>query len=110
MVQLIELLGNRNAVKILMFFLRKPTMQTYQQNIKKEVKLAKATLIKWLRYLEKGDTVGKLDLILCAIFLGTAVSAKYSSLFLLLLFGLHLILLIVNPKSRRKLLPDLLFG
>ena len=53
MVQLIELLENRNAVRILMFFLRKPTMQTYQQNIRKEVKLAKATLIKWLKYLEK---------------------------------------------------------
>ena len=55
MVQIIELLGNKNAVKLLAFFLRKPTLQIYQREIRNNVKLAKATLIKWLNVLVKQD-------------------------------------------------------
>lgn len=51
MVQLIELLGNKKMVSLLVFFLRRPTMKIYQQDIKKELKIAKATLIKWLNML-----------------------------------------------------------
>lgn len=51
MVQIYELLGNRNFVKLLLFFLRKPTLRAHQQAIKKEVKMAKGTLIKCLKHL-----------------------------------------------------------
>lgn len=53
MVQLIELFGNKKPVSILAFFLRNPTKKIHQQDIKKEVKIAKATLIKWLNWLAK---------------------------------------------------------
>ena len=55
MVQIIELLGNKNAIKLIAFFLRNPTLQIYQQEIRKRVKLSKATLIKWLNMLVKQD-------------------------------------------------------
>ena len=51
MVQLTEILGQRSAIKIIVFFLRHPTIQIYQHELKKRVKLAKATLIKWLKIL-----------------------------------------------------------
>lgn len=53
MVQLIELLGDKNLIKILSFFLRNPTIQIHQTELKKRVRLAKATLIKWLKILIK---------------------------------------------------------
>jgi len=51
MVQLTELLGKKSAVKIIVFFLRHPTLQIHQHELQKKVKLAKATLIKWLKTL-----------------------------------------------------------
>ena len=53
MVQLIELFGDRNLVKILNFFLRNPTIQIYQKDLRKKTKLAKVTSIKWLKVLTK---------------------------------------------------------
>lgn len=53
MVQIIELLGNKKVVTILVFFLRHPSMEIYQQDLKKKLKIAKATLIKWLNMLVK---------------------------------------------------------
>ena len=53
MVQLIELLGNKKLLSLLVFFLRHPTKKAHQNDIKKEVKIAKATLIKWLNMLAK---------------------------------------------------------
>lgn len=51
MVQLIRLLGNKNIVKIISFFIKNPTGEFSQTNIMKKIKIAKATLIKWLRLL-----------------------------------------------------------
>lgn len=53
MVQLIELIGNKKQASLLAFFLRHPTKKIHQQDIKKEVKIAKATLIKWLNILAR---------------------------------------------------------
>ncbi|MBU2638088.1 MAG: nucleotidyltransferase domain-containing protein [Nanoarchaeota archaeon] len=58
MVQLIELIGNKKLASLLVFFLRHPTMKAHQQDIKKEVKIAKATLIKWLNMLAKQGLIG----------------------------------------------------
>jgi len=51
MVQLIELLENRSVAKLLVFFIRQPTLQIHQQNIRKKTKISKVTLIKWLNFL-----------------------------------------------------------
>lgn len=51
MVQLIRLLGNRNIIKILSFFFRNPTKEFSQIGLLKKIKIAKATLIKWLKLL-----------------------------------------------------------
>ena len=51
MVQLIRLLGNKNIMKILLFFFRNPTKEFSQIELLKKIKTAKATLIKWLRLL-----------------------------------------------------------
>lgn len=55
MVQIIELLGKKNVSKLLVFFLRHPTLQIHQHELKSRTKLAKVTLIKWLRFLIKQD-------------------------------------------------------
>lgn len=57
MVQLIELIKNRKQASVLVFFLRHPTMKAHKQDIKKEVKIAKATLIKWLNMLVKNGMI-----------------------------------------------------
>ncbi|MDI6736970.1 MAG: nucleotidyltransferase domain-containing protein [Nanoarchaeota archaeon] len=57
MVQLIELINNRKQAGVLVFFLRHSTMKIQQQDIKKEVKIAKATLIKWLNMLAKNGMI-----------------------------------------------------
>jgi len=51
MVQLIKLLGNKNIIKTLSFFFRNPTKELSQTKLLKQIKIAKATLIKWLRLL-----------------------------------------------------------
>lgn len=51
MVQITELLGQKNALKIIAFFLRHPTLQIHQHELKGKVRMAKATIIKWLKTL-----------------------------------------------------------
>ena len=51
MVQLIKLLGNKNIMKILEFFFKYPTTEFSQTQLLKKIKIAKATLIKWLKPL-----------------------------------------------------------
>ncbi|HII16000.1 MAG TPA: nucleotidyltransferase domain-containing protein [Nanoarchaeota archaeon] len=58
MVQLIELIGNKKQASLIVFFIRHPTMKIHQQDIKKEVKIAKATLIKWLNMLANKGMIG----------------------------------------------------
>lgn len=57
MIQFNELLGNRNEIKILDLLIRNPTTQFLQKDIGKKTKLSKATLIKWLSFLEKKSLV-----------------------------------------------------
>lgn len=53
MVKLVELLGNKNLIKILFFFINYPTIEIYQRDLQRKLKIAKATLIKWLSLLVK---------------------------------------------------------
>jgi len=55
MVKLIELLGNKNLIKILDYFLTNPTIEVHQKELQNKLKLAKATLNKWLRILVKNE-------------------------------------------------------
>ena len=57
MVQLIELLAEKNLVRLLSFFLQNPTAEMSQVQIAKKLKLAKGTLIKWIKHLEKLDII-----------------------------------------------------
>src|SRR3989344_2354678 len=56
MVKLNELLGNKNLIKILQFLIENDT-ESSQTKIRNKIKIAKATLIKWLNYLEKNNFV-----------------------------------------------------
>lgn len=56
MVQLNEL-GNRSLIKVLIFFLRNPTSKNSYSNIRKKIKIAKATLAKYLSFLLKNDLI-----------------------------------------------------
>ena len=56
MVKVNELLGNKNLIKIL-YFLIDTEEELSQTKIKNKIKISKATLIKWLNYLEKNDFV-----------------------------------------------------
>lgn len=49
MVQLIRLLGNKNIMKILSFFFRNQTKEFSQIELLRNIKIAKATLIKWMK-------------------------------------------------------------
>lgn len=51
MVQLIRLLGNKNVMKILEFFFRNPTKEFSQIMLLKNIKISKATIIRWLKLL-----------------------------------------------------------
>jgi len=55
MVQLIRLLGNENIIKILSFFFRNQTKEFSQIELLKKIKIAKATMIKWLSVLINED-------------------------------------------------------
>jgi len=54
MVQLIELLGNRLLLRILQFFSDNPRESFYVEEVRKKLKIAKASAIKWFHILEKG--------------------------------------------------------
>jgi len=56
MVKVNELLGNKNLIKIL-YFLIDTEEELSQTKIKNKIRISKATLIKWLNYLEKNDFV-----------------------------------------------------
>ncbi len=57
MVQFNELLGNRSIVLILDLFFKNTTKQLTQSEIRTRSKIAKTTLIKWLKYLVKADLI-----------------------------------------------------
>jgi predicted nucleotidyltransferase len=57
MVQLIELVGNRNLVKIIVFFIKNPSIELSQTETIRKIKIAKATLIKWINFLLNKDIV-----------------------------------------------------
>ena len=56
MVKLDELLGNKSLIKILHFLIENNN-ELSQTKIRNKIKIAKATLIKWLNYLEKSNFV-----------------------------------------------------
>lgn len=56
MVQLDEL-GNRALLRVLKYFIRNPRSQISYTNLKKSVKIAKATLTKYLRFLLKENLI-----------------------------------------------------
>ncbi len=53
-----ELLGKRIAMKTLFFFLANPTTKFSQVELRKRIKLAKATATKWLKEMEKYNLIG----------------------------------------------------
>lgn len=57
MVQFDELLGEKNLVKILKFFLRNPSTEISYTELRKKAKTAKATLTKWLSILLKDGLI-----------------------------------------------------
>jgi|SRR3989338_7257823 len=57
MVKLDELLGGENIIKILVFFLRKPSIKISQTDLRNKIQIAKATLIKWLNLLVKENLI-----------------------------------------------------
>ncbi len=69
-----------------------------------------AAMFTWFGQVEKGDSGGQSDMLLAAVFLGTAVASKYSSLFPALLIAVHIVLLVLNRKSRSWLLPRVIPG
>lgn len=53
MVQLIETLGNKKLLNVLLFFIKNPSIEISQTNLIKKTKIAKATAVKWLSFLVK---------------------------------------------------------
>ena len=56
MVKINELLGNKNLINILSFLIESDE-ELSQTKIRNKIKMSKATLIKWLKYLEKNNFV-----------------------------------------------------
>ncbi|UZE93869.1 MAG: nucleotidyltransferase domain-containing protein [Candidatus Pacearchaeota archaeon] len=52
-----ELFKGKALLKLLSFFLERPSIQLNQKKLKQKVKLAKASATKWLKELEKKDFV-----------------------------------------------------
>ena len=57
MVNLIELFGNKNIMRLLDFFISNPEKEFSQIKIKNKTNLSKATLTKWLRKLESEGSI-----------------------------------------------------
>lgn len=53
MVQIIELLGSRVAVKVLNFFLKNPSSEFSRAKVREKLNIAKLSVIKWLNLLVK---------------------------------------------------------
>ena len=56
MVKLDELFGNKNLIKIVSFLIENDS-ELSQTKIRIKIKIAKATLIKWLNYLENNNFI-----------------------------------------------------
>jgi predicted nucleotidyltransferase len=57
MVQFDRLLGNKKLIKILDFLFDNPTQEFSQTELIKKIRIAKATIGKWLKLLEKEDFI-----------------------------------------------------
>src|SRR3989344_9334663 len=57
MVPIDELLGNRKLLQLLLFLADNPSTEWAYTQIRVKTKLAKATLTKWLLFLEKNELV-----------------------------------------------------
>ena len=55
MVQLNEIIGNKKTAKILQFFINNTTIEISQTEIIKKTAIAKATAVKWMRFLLKNN-------------------------------------------------------
>ncbi|MBR9691673.1 nucleotidyltransferase domain-containing protein [Candidatus Woesearchaeota archaeon] len=55
MMQLNELLGNKELFRILNFFISNPTKEFSQTAVRKKIGISKTTLIKWIDKLEKNE-------------------------------------------------------
>lgn len=55
MFQLNDLFGKKVIITILDFFLRNPSKEFYETQIREKLKLARASVNKWLKYLIKAD-------------------------------------------------------
>ena len=54
-VQLNEILGNKKIIQILTFFINNDPIELSQLEIIKQIKIAKATAVKWLSFLIRND-------------------------------------------------------
>jgi predicted nucleotidyltransferase len=59
MSQLFELLTKKTAMKILEFFMDNPSKEFYDSEIRKKLKIAKASSIKWLRVMTEYEYISK---------------------------------------------------
>jgi predicted nucleotidyltransferase len=59
MSQLFELLTKKTAMKILEFFMDNPSKEFYNSEIRKKLKIAKASSIKWLRVMTEYEYISK---------------------------------------------------
>ncbi|MEK6950119.1 MAG: nucleotidyltransferase domain-containing protein [Nanoarchaeota archaeon] len=59
MVKLIELLGNKKPLQILLFLTAHPSQEFTYTELRKKTKLAKATLTKWLAFLGHQDLLAE---------------------------------------------------
>ncbi len=57
MVQIIELLGNKKLLHLLVFLSTHPSSECTYTELRKKTNLAKATLSKWLSYLRKEQII-----------------------------------------------------
>lgn len=57
MVEFKELLGNKSIIKLLDFFIHNSSKEFSQIKVREKTKLTKATLTKWLKYLEKNEII-----------------------------------------------------
>src|SRR3989338_3218153 len=53
MYDLFDILGKKSSVSIIRMFLKKPTQEFYETQVRERTKLAKASVDKWLKELEK---------------------------------------------------------
>jgi len=59
MVQLFELFAKKSAIRILEFFMDNPSAEFYESEMRKELKIAKASSFKWLKKLVDYDFLSR---------------------------------------------------